>query len=334
MEKSKYRIIRIMSDLELPSWRLFLNKQKNSSFFHSPEYFNALAKCNSIEPIGIIVVNNVNEIVGLAIGEKSDEFSILPYISRRTIFYDAPLYSDLFALKMILDYLSKCNCGIFIQIRNFYPLDYETLQIYKQYGYNYVDHLNCYILLENDLEIIFKNFKKDKQKGIIKAEQKYKIKIMEFDDIKHAVELFYSFQKSLFKKKRHAYKSKEYFYNLASVAKQYVHIAFAVHDGQPIAVQLYIVYGNRITAFYTSTLSNYRNLHAGDLLVWYMIKKGKQMGLKVFDFGGGGNPHKSYSPRFYKERFNPIFENVGRLTMPKSPFYKIAIFLYDLILKK
>lgn len=304
----------------------FIENNEKSSFFHSIDYYTALKKAKLVDPFFIAILDKKN-VLGMALGEISNEIRILPYLTKRTIFYSEPLYSDLHVLNLILGEIVKRSKGLFSQFRPFFSLTHEEKIIYSSYGFEESNHLNAYIPLHQNTNI-FDNFYKDKRKGIRKAKEKYCLEIKEFDNVVFAVNTFYQIQKVLFKKKRHVIKSKDYFFHLLNESSGKAHMVFAFYQGQPIATQLFTISKTRLTALYTATLPEHLNKHAGDLLILYLINTALKIGVQIFDFGGGGNPDKEYSPRKYKERFGTIFNNIGRYTFSKSNLYKFAMKLH------
>lgn len=310
------------------------NKKDEASYFHSLSYFNVLKKTKGMKPVSILVLDHKQKIRGSLIGEISNEIKYLPYFTRRLIIYEKPIYESTADLEIILTYLNRVRSGLFVQVRSFQGFTKEELRIYQKSGYNFIDHLNSYISIKGLSEDDVANgFKKDRKKGIKKAQNKYDLLIKEYTDIQCSVNIFYQIQQQLFKKKRHALKEKEFFLNMLYESSHFVRIAFAMYNDVPIATQLYVMYGNKISALYTATLQEHYDKHAGDLLIWHVIIKGIDEKLDIFDFGGGGNPSKPYSPRDYKARFGATFENVGRLVLPKSILYNIAMWVYYKLLK-
>ena len=285
--------------------------------------------------ISIVVFDADGEVRAAAIGELTNEIRWLPYITRRLIFYAPPLYDSIDYLRIVLKQINRSKNGLFIQIRTFNRLPKNEIGIFKEFGYKIADHLNAFIILTGKSEeTILADFKKDKRKGIRQATDKYKLSVKEFDDVNLAVNTFYHIQKKLYNRRRHSLKTRRYFFNLVNDSNGKVRIAFALYKNEPVATQMYISYKASVTALYTATLKDHLNKHAGDLLVWYLIQKGLEERLDVFDFGGGGHPSKYYKPRVYKERFGTVFNNVGRLTRENSDFYKLAMFIYTKILTK
>ena len=331
MKENDYSVLTDPDAVSINDWLAYLEKSSVACYFHTPFYCKALLQTSGLEPVFCCVLYH-NEITALAIGECGSEIKLLPGITKRTIFYAEPLFEDDGALEILLIYLSSYRSGLFVQFRPFFPLTDNIILVFKSHGYQFSNHLNAYIPVTNGSKI-FNNFEKDKKRGIKSASEKFGITIREFDDFEESVDRFYNIQGILYKKKRHAIKTKDYFYNILKTSKGHVKIIFAIYNNKPIASQLYTIFGNRLTAMYTGTLEEHRNKKAGDLLVWQMIDTALKNNIKYFDFGGGGDPDKPYAPRDYKRRFGTIFENSGRLTLPRSPFYIFAMSLYRFFLK-
>lgn len=328
--------IKNLSDFQGSSfYNDFLEKHNSASFFHTLYYYNSLIKTPGTKPVSIVITGADQNVRAAALGEVTNEIRWLPYLTRRLIFYAPPLNENVEYLGILLENINKVKSGLFIQIRTFNGFSVKEVEIYKRFGYEFSDHLNAFIILKGESkESILSNFKKDKRKGIIKASDKYKLSVKEFDDIAFSVDTFYRIQEKLYKRKRHSLKTKEFFYNLVNESDGKVRIAFALYQNEPIATQMYISYKASITALYTATLHNHLDKHAGDLLVWYLIQKGLEGKMDYFDFGGGGKPDIFYSPRSYKERFGTVFNNAGRLTKPNSCFFKPIMSVYNKILAK
>ena len=321
------------SDVITPYSNYLLNKPQ-ATFFHTIYYYNSMKKTPGVNPVSIVLSDSYNNVKAAAIGELANEISFIPYFTKRLILYAHPLFETQNDLIVLLKSLNQINAGLFIQIRSFSGFSDDELAIYNRFGYVRNDHLNAYISLKGMSDnSIFEKFKKDKRKGIRNAERRYKLTIQETSDTEYSVDIFYDMLKKLYRRKRHAMKNKTYFLNLINESNGNARIAFAVYKDTPIAVQLYVIYKSHISAMYTATLKEHMNKHAGDLLVWYLIKKGIEHGCDIFDFGGGGDPAIPYSPRDYKARFGTEFHNVGRLNLPKSFLYRSSMWLYKKFLK-
>ncbi len=314
----------------------FLAANKRASFFHSMHYFRALRITPDTQPVAYAVVSKENTVKALAIGELGLESKLVPVLSKRLLFYDAPVYEDIEALSTLIAKISTIRAGMFLQIRPFHQPTSDEIDVYRAHGFILKDHLNAFIPLENrNLEgIVASVFKNDKKKSIRKASDHHKLEIVSFNDVDSGFEIFYEMLRKLYVKKRHGLKSKHYFRALLDQSEGAADIVFACYNKKPIATQLYTLHNGRLTAFYTATLEAHKDKQAGDLLIRHLIKTGIARKCSVFDFGGGGDPNKTCGIREYKERFGTTFQNVGRFTLPKSKLYGMVMRAYELVLKK
>jgi lipid II:glycine glycyltransferase (peptidoglycan interpeptide bridge formation enzyme) len=53
-------------------------------------------------------------------------------------------------------------------------------------------------------------------------------------------------------------------------------------------------------------------MHPNDLVIWEILKWGKENGYRIFDFGGAGRPDREYGVREYKKKFGGATLNLGR----------------------
>ncbi len=314
----------------------FLAANKRASFFHSMPYFRALRAMPDTQPVAYVVVSKENTVKALAIGELGVESKWVPLLSKRLLFYDAPLYDDIEALNVLLAKISTVDAGMFVQIRPFHQPTAEELNVYRAHSFIQNDHLNAFIPLENmsPEEIAAAVYKSDKRKSIRKALDQKNLEIVNHKDVDSGFEMFYEMLRKLYVKKRHGVKSAHYFRALLDHSGAAVDIVFACYKNKPIATQLYTIYNGRLTAFYTATLEEHKDKQAGDLLIHHLIMTGIARKCRVFDFGGGGDPDEASGVREYKSRFGTAFQNVGRFTLPKSKLYAIIMFVYKLFLKK
>ncbi len=314
----------------------FLAANERASFFHSLQYFRALLAMPDTEPVAYVVVSKENTVKALAIGELGLESKLVPLLSKRLLFYDAPLYEDIEALNILIAKIATVDAGMFAQIRPFHQPTTEELKVYHAHGFIRKDHLNAFIPLENRSldEIVRSGFKKDKRNSIRKAIDHYKLEVVNYKDVDSGVEVFYEMLRKLYFKKRHGLKSNHYFRALLNHSEGAADIVFACYNNKPVAARLYTFYNKRITAFYAATLEEHKDKQASGILLRHVLQIGIEKNCNVFDFGGGGNPNKASGTRMYKERFGTTFQNVGRFTLPKSKLYRLLMFAYELILKK
>jgi len=319
----------VLNGFDEDSWNTYVSRHPKGHLFHTPAVYKIYQSARRLSPLLIIVTDDNKQIAGLALGEIADELFVFSGLTRHVTFYAEPIYNgDEKVLKLILNNILKQSKGLFIEIRPIHAFNENEIYIYKELRFIKQDHLDAKITLTSKDEIE-KNISSDKQQGI-KDAGKNNIVVVEKND-GEGMKICYSLLKDLYFRKRHFIKSEQYFQNLLCMPNFRILLAYI--NKEPIAVQLFYVYKNTITAYYTATNKEYMNKHAGDLLIWKLMEIGINEGRNIFDFGGAGNPDEYSGIREYKRGFGTRFENIGRYIYKRSYFYTVVKSIYSLILK-
>lgn len=161
----------------------------------------------------------------------------------------------------------------------------------------------------------------------IRVAEKSSIEIKESQDIDTLV--------NLMKKTAHRQKfsthERNYYKNLFNFFSRpgdiQASIYLATHNGQPVAGNLMLTYGD--TAYYLHGGSDYefRSLMAPHALHWYLIREMKSRGFKYYDFGGSEGDKWPGITRFKLSWGARQVEYPGSFDLPISKFW---YFLYKL----
>lgn len=322
----QYELIKDPKQVDKRKWEEILAKTNRDDVFLS--YGFAQTCLDYYNEVYFIAIVKDSNIVGLAIGEIASETTFLSHFTRRTIFYCKPFYTNNDVLQVILSDISSSHFGLFAQIRPQSPLEKLEKEMFSKMGFIFEDHLNAIIPLSNK-DIVWGHFKKDKRKNIRKAENIGLIVDSSFSESNF--NRFYELLYNLYRNKNHSIKHKDFFRFFINNSEGNIKLANVIFEDKIIATQLYSISTTTITAHYTATDPIYKNLKAGDLLIWFLIKEGLNRKCKYFDFGGAGKPNRNYGPREYKARFGTIFNNSGRLIFTRSLFYKLIMKCYYLL---
>ncbi|QDS88718.1 FemAB family protein [Rosistilla ulvae] len=95
-------------------------------------------------------------------------------------------------------------------------------------------------------------------------------------------------------------------------------VRVASFRGHDVAGTISLAWNDRYFAWYGGT-NRPRSLHPFACIVWDEIQWAHDRGLRYYDFGGAGDPNRSYGPREFKSRFHGDLVQIGRCRKVYSP---------------
>lgn len=310
-------------------WQSLVESHPYGNVFQTPQMYAVFRDSKNSAPL-LLIEGESNTLKGVYLGEILKENWDLLGVSRRVVFYGDPVVKELNEHSFASIFNLKIMLSLFTELRYITP-DIFPGHLFSRYR---IPHLNALIPLLSEEENL-KIMKKDKRKGIRQAQKTYNLEIIE-DNSPAGIACFYKMLKTLYQNRHHPVRGVDFFQNIGK------HLApvgmakylFATFNGEPIATQLSLYFKKTIFTFYTATVPDHSGKHAGDLIIWHLIREGIRKGYKQLDFGGGGDPGKSYRPRDYKARFGTTFTDIGRIRIPTSKGYYIAKGVYEWIQQK
>jgi lipid II:glycine glycyltransferase (peptidoglycan interpeptide bridge formation enzyme) len=87
----------------------------------------------------------------------------------------------------------------------------------------------------------------------------------------------------------------------------------------PIAVSIDLLFKDRVYYWYGGMDRDYSRQHPNEYLRWSVIRRGKEEGYALFDFGGAGRPDQVYGVRDFKAKFGGDLVGYGRNVYEHSP---------------
>jgi serine/alanine adding enzyme len=95
---------------------------------------------------------------------------------------------------------------------------------------------------------------------------------------------------------------------------------FAARLGDTIVGTRYVLlYKDRIVDWYAGLDRTFAQYSPNEVLVWHVLRWGRDHGYRVFDFGGAGRPDEPYGPREFKAKFGGELVNFGRDVLVHAP---------------
>lgn len=285
------------------------------------------------EPISLAAIDeDTDQILALTLSVIIKERKrFLGNLSARAIIQGGPLFlNDLNGQNAVPVLIESYNelakkKGLYTEIRMLSDIP-EFNSIISGCGYLYEKHFNALINLKNkSIEDLWQQIKRDKKRGIKKAEE-IGMTIEQCVD-KDKIEIAYELISETYKIAKIPLADISLFESVFDILVPQNRALFLLvkYNGEYIATQVAIMDEKTIYGWYTGASRKYISDHPGDLLIWYLLKWGLEKGYSSFDFGGGGTDDKNINLREYKARFGTEFPEFGRYKKIHSPLkMKIA----------
>lgn len=292
------------------TWSSFLDSQPESSIFQSPALNRVYEKTVGFRPF-VVAAESQAEIRALVSGAiVSYSKGRLAPLASRAVVIGGPLgeKSSFPAVLEALDRLAG-KSALCTQIRNLRELSDRS--VFEPLGYQWEDHLNYIIDLDQSEESLWRGMSKARRKAIERADR----------NGLNLIELNHEHLGSVYDLLRETYSRAavpladcSLFENAMEVlgpSGQLWAVA-ALQGDTPCAARFVLRWKRTLFDWYAGSSDLGRTSHADEWLVWQVLRRGIQQGCVEFDFGGGGPPGSGYGPGEFKRRFGGTSINPGR----------------------
>ena len=313
---------KIVTNIEDDEWDDFVFRHPLGNIHQTRAMYDIYAGTKNHNPLKFFAINEItNEIEGVLSAVIIREMGgVLGDFSARSIIQGGPIVSDnstSILSKLIAEYdkLAKKKC-LYSEVRNVYDV---TSFLQSLTNYKYEDHLNFWIHLNRSEDEIWKNIQKPRRKNINRATKKGVI-IEKMED-KELMPTFYELLQQTYANVKIPLADITLFESAFDHLhpKNMVKFFLAKHDDIYIGARAILTYKNCIHDWYAGTSMEALSLYPNDLLVWHILKWGRENNYTVFDFGGAGKPDEEYGPREFKRRFGGELVNYGRYAKIHAP---------------
>lgn len=308
---SKYQIKNI-NTISIAEWHEFIDQNDYATIFHTPYMHDLYDQCSGLSSFAYFAVDAEGSIKALITGYKQDLVKI-PFCTsfKRTVLMQSPIYSDIEALRVLLDYYQKKHANqIVTEIRNHYLND-EIKSVMNDLGFSFEDHLNILVNLNQSEEDLWKQIHPKRRNEIIKAQKtEIQVKLINNNELEKA----YQILKDVYSRIKLPLLPIKFFKTaLMKRTNDYgLDIWGAYSQHQMIGVMVVLKYKKMIYDYFAGSLSSEYNKHPNDIIPWEVFKYYHQEGYELFDFGGAGKPDIPYGVRDYKLKFGGKLVNHGR----------------------
>lgn len=305
------------SDIDRAAWSEFVATHPYGTVFHIPEMYEIYARTENMKPIVVAAEEN-GEIVGLLLAQYiTNGNALTSWLTARSIITGGPLVKDndpeiiraLFAAyKMQLPIKT-----IYSEIRPVYNSDWMN-----GFGWTRKGHYNLILDVEKSEEELWEGMHKERRRNVnqaIKAGLTFR-ELESPEEIHEVVRLI----EQTYQRKYVPISYLSIFDEVQRVMHDYAHFfGCFTAEGQMIAGQLRLCYGDLVYAWFAGSDEAYFKLRPNDFTMWNVIRWAHDKGYKWFDFGGGGEPGVEYGVRDYKLKYGCEMYDFGRYTLSHRP---------------
>jgi len=326
-------LLRTINEVDRINLSKFVYNHPHGNIFQTPEMFDVYVKTRYYEPIFLILVDSSNEILGSLLGVIQKE-SKAPYgfFTSRTIIWGGPLAKnndEEILFQLINGIIQKTRKkSIYIQFRNLWDTSH-LIKSFERSRFKYINHSDIIFNLNDTEENLFANVHKGRRKNINRA-RRYGFIMHEITDSKDFNEAL-GLIKNTYQRIHLPFPDDSFFqssYKLL-VKSNYARFFVLKKDKKIISARFILTYKDLVYDWFAGTSPQYLDKYPNDLFPWQLIKWSKKNGFKLFDFGGIGNPKRSYGVRDFKMKFGGEVINFGRYervyNKPIMLFGKLAL---------
>lgn len=302
--------------IEKSSWSKFVLNHPDGNIFQTPEMYEVFSAVSGWAPVSLFAIEDKNirgVITGIIQKEKS---GVSGFFSSRCIVWGGPLVENddkETAGALLREFVSVVRYrAIYIQFRNIFPVEHYN-EIFVRNGFRFQDHLTIHI----DLTMSFNDLKKKIHHSRLTNQGKSLRKGVQVRELNSWDEIAagYSLVSQTYRRIRMPAPGPELFRALFQILEP---LRMARHygvyyEGKMIGYRLALIYRDTIYDFYAGYDEAYNNKYPNDAVLLHILAEGcRDSGLRIFDFGGAGQPGVPYGVRDYKMKFGGELLGFGR----------------------
>ena len=318
--------LKLVRELPLDAWQQFVQNNKSSNAFHSPEMYQVFKATPNFTPEFWAVVDENDGPQVLMLPVFVSLFSNpLRRLATRSIVYGGILSApniDLDAAFSVLLPAYQQHAGgkaLFTEFRH--KTDSTAVHAaLERYGCYHEAELNYLVNLSQPIDQLLQSFRSRTRKRIRQGQRKQAVEVIEvqseteFNNWYQLLEMTYHHARVPLAPRIHF---EEAFQRLvpARMAKFYL----AMVGKTPAACSLELLHQGTIYGWYNGVDRQFSHLVPNEMLTWHILSWGVEAGYAVYDWGGAGKPDEYYGVRDFKVKFGGKLVDYGRSRCVHSP---------------
>ncbi len=316
---------RITTEIDRKKWSEFVCNHPHGNIFQIPDMFDVYTAAENNEPLLVAVLDDEDKMSGILLTVIQKQYSgFLGNFTARSIIWGGPLVknNDKEIFELIIEEYDKLIKGkvIYSQFRNLWEQE-SGKNIFKNYNFEYDEHLNITIDLTIDKDVLWKSLAKSRREGIRKARRNDLV--FGVTNSKDIIPTFYSLLRKTYKHAKLPYPKIDFFYSLHNkLPSNNIKFFTLRKDHKILVVLVALIFNKCLYAYYIGTIrdNHYLKMRPIDLFYWEVIYWGKENGCITFDWLGAGKPDQEYGVRKFKLQYGGKVVELGRYKKIHRPF--------------
>lgn len=313
--------MKVVQQLDEPSWRTFVDNHPQGNIFHTPEMFHTFAQAKGHRPTLWATTDTNGRVLALLLPVQITlKGGPLRRLTTRAVVYGSVLWDpgpegrEALALLLYTYTQEVDGAPLFTELRNL--SDLKAVQpILQTHGFAYEDHLNYLLDLTLPPETLFQNIGARTRKHIRRALRQGEVMIEDVNE-REQIATCYDLLCRTYQAARVPLADCSLFEAAFDVLYPKGMIRFTLaRVGQiPVATSVELLYKDTVHGWYGGVDRAYSSYQPNELLMWYILQWSAENNYQVYDFGGAGKPNEKYGVRDFKAKFGGTLVNYGRNT--------------------
>jgi serine/alanine adding enzyme len=329
--------LRVTRQLDEPAWRDFVATQPGTNIFHTPEMTEVFARAaghrvsiwGTIDPTGVLLALLLP--VEVTVGAHLPRLArgVTRALMARAVAYGgAACVGDEIGRRALSALLRAYRRGVgpvlFTEVRHVCDAP-DTRTALQAAGFVHERHLNYLIRLDRSEDDLWGALSRSARQRIRSGERKgVEVEVAGGPDDAgdpHVAGEAYRLLEVVYRRARVPLAHRSLFDAALSVLgpRGMCRLVVARLGGDVIGARFVLLHRGRMLDWYAGSDRAFAAYSPNEVLVWHVLRWGREHGYDLFDFGGAGRPDEHYGPREFKAKFGGELVDFGRDMLVHTP---------------
>jgi len=329
--------LRVTRQLDEPAWRDFVATQPGTNIFHTPEMTEVFARAEGHRVSTWGVIDPAGGLQALFLPVEVTLGAHMPRLARgvtRALMARAVAYGGAACAgneagpralgELLAAYRRRAGAVLFTEVRHVCDAP-DTRAALRQAGFAHERHLNYLIRLDRSEADLWGALSRSARQRIRSGERKgVEVEVVAASEDAQGTDgagEAYGLLEVVYRRARVPLADRSLFDAAVSVLgpRGMCRLVIARLGGEVIGARFVLLHGGRTIDWYAGSDRAFAAFSPNEVLVWHVLRWGREQGYDLFDFGGAGRPDEHYGPREFKAKFGGELVDLGRDILVHTP---------------